>query len=382
MNASTILNLPPEVLATIPSGVAPAGITALSDHPARRGYILITVNAILAVIMTICFTIRMYTSLVIRRRITWSDFFLLVGFLFVVMLYVAAIIVVSPGGTVGMHSWDVSLLSLFSKRNTAALYILAILIMPAFGFVKLSIFLMYLEIFEALRWMKICVYIGATFCSAFYLAGTILLFYLSTPFGSETFRTTFFSPRQLMFFRVGIPMAAISLGIDVYLFTLPLCAVSNLHIPTKKKILVMVGFAVGLIACVGSLLSLIYRVIMVRSDDKAWKGVSVVIAILVELFSGVIICCFPSLLLFFRRHHEHFANTGAAISSWLRYSRYRKSDTSIKEPQYSSYPSERTPAGEVNLYPNLDFLTTPGDIERTALEKRMENRIGIDAIAV
>ncbi|KAF7924477.1 hypothetical protein EAE99_006425 [Botrytis elliptica] len=343
MNASTILNLPPEALATIPIGAAPAGITALSDHPARRGYILITVNAILAVIMTICFTIRMYTSMVIRRRITWSDFFLLVGF---------------------------------------ALYILAILIMPAFGFVKLSIFLMYLEIFEALRWMKICVYIGATFCSAFYLAGTILLFYLSTPFGNETFRTMIFSSRQVMFLRVGIPMAAISLGIDIYLFILPLFAVSNLHIPTRKKILVMVGFAVGLIACLGSLLSLIYRVIMVRSDDNSWKGISVVIAILVELFSGVIICCFPSLLLFFRKHHKHFANAGAALSSWLRCTRHRKSDTTTKESQYSSYPSERTPAGEVNLYPDLDFLTTPGDIERTALEKRMENRIGLDVIAV
>lgn len=73
MNASTILTLPPEVLATIPSGAAPAGITALSDNSARRGYILVTVNAILAVIMTIFFTIRMYTSLIIRRRITWSD---------------------------------------------------------------------------------------------------------------------------------------------------------------------------------------------------------------------------------------------------------------------------------------------------------------------
>ncbi|KAK6600347.1 hypothetical protein H4I96_07673 [Botrytis cinerea] len=170
--------------------------------------------------------------------------------------------------------------------------------MPAFGFVKLSIFLMYLEIFEALRWMKICVYIGATFCSAFYLAGTVLLFYLSTPFGSETLATMVFSHRQIMFLRVGVPMAAISLGIDIYLFILPLIAVKSLRIPTKKKILVMVGFTVGLIACLGSLLSLIYRVILVRSDDKSWKGSSVVIAILLELFSGVIICCFPSLLLF------------------------------------------------------------------------------------
>lgn len=73
MNASTILSLPPEALATIPIEAPPAGTTALSDDPARRGYILITVNAILTIIMTTCFAIRVYTSLVIRRRLTWSD---------------------------------------------------------------------------------------------------------------------------------------------------------------------------------------------------------------------------------------------------------------------------------------------------------------------
>ncbi|KAK8905131.1 hypothetical protein QC760_006327 [Botrytis cinerea] len=73
MNASTVLSLPPEALATIPTEAAPAGITALSDNPEGRGYVLIAVNAILTIVMTICFAIRMYTSLVIRRRLTWSD---------------------------------------------------------------------------------------------------------------------------------------------------------------------------------------------------------------------------------------------------------------------------------------------------------------------
>ncbi|TGO10146.1 hypothetical protein BTUL_0143g00170 [Botrytis tulipae] len=261
-------------------------------------------------------------------------------------------------------------------------YITAIAVNPAFGLVKLSIFVMYLEIFAGLRWMQICVYIGATFSSAFYLAVTILLFYLATPFGSETFASKLFTPQYAMYIRVGMPTSAISFGIDIYLLVLPLVAVSNLRIPKKQKILVMVGFAVGLLACLGSLLSLIYRVVSVRSNDKSWIGVPVVLVILVELFCGVIIACFPSLLLFARTYRNRFTKVGGTLSNWSCCARHRKSNTTTKNSQDTSCPSERTPADDKNPYPDLDFLTTPGDIERGDLERRMENRIGRDAIAV
>ncbi|KAF5872397.1 putative integral membrane protein [Botrytis fragariae] len=380
--ASEILNLPPEVLATIPVGTPPAGVQALSLNPVSRGWLLISVSSILFFMATTCFIIRVYTRAAIQRKAVRSDFILLAGFVMAIIFYIASILLVTSGGTTGVHEWDKSLLELFSKRNLVPFYISAIVVNPAFGLVKLSIFVMYLEIFAGLRWMQICVYIGASFSSAFYLAVTILLFYLSTPFGSETFASKILTPQYDMYILVGIPTSAISFGIDIYLLVLPLIAVSNLCIPRKQKIFVMVGFAVGLLACLGSLLSIIYRVVINRSQDASWNGLTVVLVILVELFCGIMIACFPSLLLFFRRHHEHFAKTGAAISSWLCCTRYRKSNTTIKDSQYSSYPSERTPAGEVNLYPDLDFLTTPGNVERTALEKRMENRIGRDAIAV
>lgn len=52
-----------------------------------------------------------------------------------------------------------------------------------------------------------------------------------------------------------------------------------------------------------------------------------------------------------------------------------------KSSQGTSNPSERAPDEDKNLYPDLDFLTKAGDVERGELEKQMENRIGRDAIA-
>ncbi|TGO40207.1 hypothetical protein BHYA_0040g00150 [Botrytis hyacinthi] len=328
---SEILNLPPEVLATIPLGSPPAGVQALPPNPVSRGWLLISVSSILFFMATTCFTIRVYTRVAIQRKVARSD-------------------LVTSGGTVGLHEWDYSFLDLIRKRNLVPFYISAIVINPAFGLVKLSIFVMYLEIFAGLRWMQICVYIGATFSSAFYLAVTILHFYLMTPFGSETFASKLFTPQYAMYVRLGIPTSAISFGIDIYLLVLPLVAVSNLRIPTKQKILMMVGFTVGIL--------------------------------LVELFCGVIIACYPSLLLFSRTHRKKFSGMGSMVASWLCCTKCRKSDTVAKSSQDTSNASERTPAEDKNLYPNLDFLTRPGDIERGDLERQMENRIGRDAIAV
>ncbi|KAF7925761.1 uncharacterized protein EAE98_006986 [Botrytis deweyae] len=292
------------------------------------------------------------------------------------------LLLVIPGGNIGFHQWDVSLLNIISKRNLVALYMNLIFLQPALGTMKLSIFITYLEIFQGLRWMQICVYIGATFSTAFYLALTIVQFYAATPVGGGRFAKMIFMPRFALLKRITFAVTGIALAIDIYLFVLPLIAVSKLRIPTRRKIFVMIGFGIGLSACICAALSFVYRYIDHWSTDTTWTSLPVIVLTSVELFCGIIIACFPSLLLFFRRHYEHFANAGAALLSWLRCDRHRKSDTTTKESQYSSYPSERTPAGEVNLYPDLDFLTTPGDIERTALEKRMENRIGLDVIAV
>ncbi|TEY62372.1 hypothetical protein BOTCAL_0163g00150 [Botryotinia calthae] len=75
MNASVILSLPPETLATIPAGNPPAGVQALSQNPVNRGWILITVSSILFFMATICFIIRVYARIKIQRKVPRSDLY-------------------------------------------------------------------------------------------------------------------------------------------------------------------------------------------------------------------------------------------------------------------------------------------------------------------
>ncbi|TGO90452.1 hypothetical protein BPOR_0064g00150 [Botrytis porri] len=247
-DGSEIFALPPEVLANTPALEPPPGVTALSDNPESRGYILIVVNTIMTFAMTVCFIIRVYTKVAIQRKVTWSD-------------------LVIPGGNIGYHQWDVSLANLITKRN----------LVPTLGCMKLSIFITYLEVFRGLRWMQICVYIGATFSTAFYLALTIVQFYAATPVGGGRFAKMIFMPRFAILKRITFAVTGIALAIDIYLFILPLVAVSKLRIPTKRKIFVMIGFGIGLSACICAALSFVYRYIDHWSIDSTWTSLPVIV---------------------------------------------------------------------------------------------------------
>ncbi|KAF7954364.1 hypothetical protein EAE96_005488 [Botrytis aclada] len=370
---SLVSSLPPEVLAKIPAIAAPLGVTSNLVNPTSRGWVLATVSSILAGLMIICYAIRVYTRLAIQRKVTWCDFTLLIGFLSALVVYIDVLISVTGDGVVGIHSWDISLLRLFSRRNLIALYIGTWMVYFALGFVKLSLFLIYLEIFVGLQWMKVCVYIGATLSSLFYLAITVVQFYLATPFNGETWRSHIVSARTLKGITFSVPTAAVGLAIDVYLFILPFIAVIRLHLPMRKRIPAMMMFSVGLLACMGSALSIYYRVQFNRTDDMGWNLLNCNLVFNVDLDIGIMLCCFLPMRLFFRTYRHAFSSVAVALASCLRY-RSEPPKLSAHTTHYTEESKQKsaitipapTKALGQNLYPNLD-VTRPSDFEGSGL---------------
>ncbi|KAF7952205.1 uncharacterized protein EAE97_001702 [Botrytis byssoidea] len=371
---SLVSSLPPEVLAKIPAIAAPLGVTSNLVNPTSRG-------SVLAGIMIICYTIRVYTRLAIQRKVTWCDFTLLIGFRFgglyrcsnmyvylqLLRMYQASIDYPKAGTgdcIVGIHSWDISLLRLFSRRNLIALYIGTWMVYFALGFVKLSLFLMYLEIFVGLQWMKTCVYIGAMLSSLFYLAITVGHFCLATPFNGETWKSHIVSARTLKAITFSVPTAAVGLAIDVYLFILPFIAVIRLHLPMRKRIPAMMMFSVGLLACMGSALGIYYRVRFNRTDD---------------MDIGIMLCCFLAMRLFLRTYRHTFSSVAVALASFLRC----RLELSKSSAHITIFKDESTQESAItrpapikalgrNLYPNLD-VTSPSDFEGSALSSKCCN---------
>lgn len=124
-------------------------------------------------------------------------------------------------------------------------YISNIMVTPALGFIKLSLFIQYYQLFRTLRWLRICVWVGAPISAAFYVAVTIIGFVLESPWPGESFLEAILSWHYAKFAEFSIPTGVIGMLVDWYLLILPIPAVLGLHMSTAKKLGVLIVFMTG-----------------------------------------------------------------------------------------------------------------------------------------
>lgn len=125
-------------------------------------------------------------------------------------------------------------------------YLGCILVPPVMVFIKLIVFLMYLQLFRSFNFLRICVYIGVTITILFYGAVGICWMVFLTSRKGQSFA---FLANTFRIFKAGdlfISVAAVGLGIDIYLLILPISVVVQLHLPTRRKIRVILIFLTGL----------------------------------------------------------------------------------------------------------------------------------------
>jgi hypothetical protein len=138
----------------------------------------------------------------------------------------------------------------------------AVLTAPILGFLKFTFFILYLQLFRPMRWLRISIYIGAIFDVLTYGCFTILLFVAATPSNGQTWTAHLVSPEGRTLPGIAsVTSACLGLVIDIYLLILPLIAISQLQMPTKRKIAVGLTFLTGILACVASLVGIYYRAV-------------------------------------------------------------------------------------------------------------------------
>lgn len=124
-------------------------------------------------------------------------------------------------------------------------YITTIMVTPALGLIKFSLFIQYYLLFRPLRWVRISVWIGATVSAVFYVAVTITAFVLNSPWPGESLLEGLLSWHYLEFSQFSIPTGVIGMLVDWYLLILPIPAVWTLQMSTSKKLGVLIIFMTG-----------------------------------------------------------------------------------------------------------------------------------------
>ncbi|KAF6238584.1 hypothetical protein HO173_003089 [Letharia columbiana] len=290
LSAGELAQIPPNMLNSLPALQPPAGVQPNFVNPEDRGYILNSVATVLLCLMVSLFANRVYTKLFIIRKMGWDDLSCTIGFLGSIAMYII-ILWSTVLGSVGKHQWDVRLVEYLSGNfvtvsfsnscfggsfDTAQTSAIIVFLAPlTLLFTKLTFFLLYFQVFRPLRWLRVSVYIGATLTCAFYGAASIAQLVFSVPRPGQTWLEHALSGEFNKADVLSVPLSAVGLGIDIALLVMPIAAVMRLQLPTKRKIGVLFIFMFGILACVGSLLSLYYRVVSSRSPDLTWNIMAV-----------------------------------------------------------------------------------------------------------
>ncbi|KAJ4344709.1 uncharacterized protein N0V89_012453 [Didymosphaeria variabile] len=167
-------------------------------------------------------------------------------------------------------------------------FVLLTVLPVTYGFLKATFFILYLQLFYQLRWMRIGATVGLSVNVATYTAFTIATLYLSIV-------------RNIVVYgMVAIPISAFGLASDITILLLPIIAVANLKVTRRKKFGAMLIFLSGLMACVCSAVALYFRTRKGTTENVIYLLFATNIAITCELMIGAMCACMPSLAYTYR----------------------------------------------------------------------------------
>ncbi|TGO32013.1 hypothetical protein BHYA_0365g00030 [Botrytis hyacinthi] len=160
----------------------------------------------------------------------WSDIAFTLAVLATVASFVNILIRATGFGRTGIHSWDASVYKSISLRSHTSIA-LGILLPPmSIGLIKITIFLMYLEVFAFLKVMQILCYIGIGITTMFYTIITVLDAVWAFPL-SRYYNAMNTQKAQTL----NLPKGIFSLTSDIFLLVVPVVAVSKINLMTTRK---------------------------------------------------------------------------------------------------------------------------------------------------
>ncbi|KAI4238137.1 MAG: hypothetical protein LQ349_001310 [Xanthoria aureola] len=286
-------NLPPGIdLSQVASQQPPPGVEPNFVTPESTASTAIAVTVLFTVIMFIFVCMRVYTKLFVSRAKGWDDYTCILACLCSWAYMGVCVNVFKRGYTV--HVWDLPI-SKLTKSLLETLNVASAFYGPAMFFTKLSIFILYYRILNPSRTMRYLIYFGIGFNFIYY---TIYLFIYSCYCPNTSKKAPTCSHEVKV---ISVATSAINVVSDFYILLIPLAAISNLQLPKKRKLGLFAIFFTGFLACLCSIISLHYRVVLVRTRDDVWYVVPVLVISTVEFNIGIICSCLPTLPALFRR---------------------------------------------------------------------------------
>ena len=215
----------------------PASIAGQNDAQSIAKYV--DYSAAVCIPIIVCFAaLRTYGKILILKK-TWDDLVCMLSLVTTLTYIALGLALVHAGDALGRHFENQSIEE--KQRRLSSGY--QAIYGPFVWLVKLTIFILYIEIFGSIRWLRLSAFIGALFTGMVYLGSMIVFLVFCSPFVVEW--TSQRCHRAAPFLAsVGV----VNFVSDLFLIVLPLPAVWNLQLPRKKKVAISVIFMTGTVS--------------------------------------------------------------------------------------------------------------------------------------
>ncbi|CAD6447909.1 08477ba5-09da-42d4-b787-dc070ec835d9 [Sclerotinia trifoliorum] len=277
-------HIPPGLdLCIFPAGLPPNGTTSNFENPKTLVPALISVCVIMSVVAIIFVACRLFAN---RKKMWWSDYFIIVAW--ILSLIETGLMLAQT--KFARHQWDVKACwynGTYNKIVFSQLMILSFV----FFFSKASIFLLFHQIFEVKHGMRIAIQVGIGFAGLLYFTNIPLSALLAAPRVGETWTSVLFSDRPQKELVWGVVQAALGIVLDLFIFILPIPVILRLKLSRRKKIQILIVFSTALVGVIASVLSMVYRVEALNTNDVTWKYTLVLIFCLIENQIAIIVSC-------------------------------------------------------------------------------------------
>ncbi|KAL8793398.1 MAG: hypothetical protein Q9195_003984 [Heterodermia aff. obscurata] len=144
------------------------------------------------------------------------------------------------------HIWDVPTCFFDGNYVKKGIYFPALLMATGNFLAKASIFLLFQQIFTVLKPMRIAIWIGLAVNLMIFCPSVVVATYYQTPRSGETWVSVIEDDRQRIAVRWWQAQSALSAILDMYTFILPLPAIFELNLSTRKRISIITVFSLAL----------------------------------------------------------------------------------------------------------------------------------------
>lgn len=197
-------------------------------------------------------------------------------------------------GLIGRHIWDIPV---SMDNNTVVQYfqVASILYGCTIFLAKMTILLLYFEIFKINTPTKIMIYIAMFISVGQFLANTIGQSVLCVPKPGESFELKGASKGcKETADLLGVGLSAVSVATDLFILVIPIPCLWRLQLARWRKIGITVIFVTGIFACIASILALYYRTRQYLTQDNTWNASYTLMLCSVEINVTIICSCMPS----------------------------------------------------------------------------------------